>query len=143
MRIWIAAGCVALLAACTQQPAAPTEVEQIAHGNYLVNNIGGCNDCHTPMLPSGEPDRAHALQGAPLAFELVPPLQGHVPWTAVAPPIAGGPAGYSDEQFVHFLQTGERPDGSHPNAPMPPFRFNEADAHAVAAYIKSVPRAEH
>jgi len=105
-----------------------------------VTAIGGCNDCHTPQGPTG-PDMAHSLQGAPLSFELVPALQGHVPWTPVAPSIAGGPANYTDEQFATFLQTGVRPDGSHPNPPMPAFRLNADDANAVVAYIKTLPRA--
>ena len=64
------------------------------------------------------------------------------PWAAVAPPIAGGPVNYTDEQFAAFLQTGMRPDGSHPRPPMPAFRFNEEDSRAVVAYIKTLPRAD-
>ena len=52
-----------------------------------------------------------------------------------------GAAAYTDEQFAHFLQTGEKPDGSHARPPMPQFRMNEEDARAVVAYIKTVPRA--
>ncbi len=139
----MASACVlALASACApQQPAAPTNEQLVERGQYLVTAIGGCNDCHTPQTPTG-PDMAHALQGAPLGFELVPALQGHVPWVAVAPPIAGGPVNWSDEQFATFLQTGVRPDGSHPNPPMPAFRLNADDARAVVAYIKTVPRAD-
>ncbi len=142
MRLLIVAGCAALLTACVQETTIRAPEAQVDHGRYLVTSVGGCNDCHTPHLPNGEPDMAHSLQGSPLAIELVPPLQGHIPWAAVAPPIAGGPQGYTDAQFAHFLMTGERPDHSHPNPPMPPFRFNEEDARAVVAYIKTLPRAE-
>jgi len=79
-----------------------------------------------------------ALQGAPLPFE--PTIE--LPWAPVAPPIAGIPAHFTEEQFISFLQTGVRPDGSHPNPPMPQYRLNEEDARAVAAYISTVPRAE-
>ncbi len=126
----------ALLGACSQPAPAPLEGEAlVARGEYLVNNIGGCNDCHTPMTPQG-PDVAHALQGATLAF--APTIE--MPWAPVAPPIAGIPAGYSEEQLVTFLQTGIRPDGTHPRPPMPAFRLNEEDARAMAAYIATVPR---
>ena len=38
-----------LLAACSQQQPAPlTGAALVERGAYLVNNIGGCNDCHTP-----------------------------------------------------------------------------------------------
>lgn len=116
-----------------------TEAQLVERGSYIVNNVAGCNDCHTPMTAQG-PDMAHALQGAPLAIQLVPGVE--IPWASTAPQIAGGPAGYTDEQFATFLQTGVRPDQSHARPPMPQFRFNEEDAHAVVAYIKTLPRAE-
>jgi mono/diheme cytochrome c family protein len=133
-------GALALAAACTQQPAQLTEAQLVERGSYLVNSVGGCNDCHTPMTPQG-PDMSHALQGAELLIQLKPGVE--IPWAPVAPQIAGGPAGYTDEQFATFLQTGVRPDRTSPRPPMPPFRFNEEDSRAVVAYIKTLPRAEH
>ena len=124
------------LGACAQQPPAPLQGGAlVTRGDYLVNSVGGCNDCHTPMTPQG-PDMSHALQGATLI--VAPTIE--IPWAPVAPAIAGGPAGYTNEQFVAFLQTGARPNGSHPRPPMPAFRFNEEDARAVAAYIETLPR---
>ncbi|MEQ1617064.1 MAG: c-type cytochrome [Terricaulis sp.] len=127
------------LAACAQPspPAAPTEEEMVARGQYLVTGLVGCNDCHTQMTPTG-PDMSRSLQGATLGF--APTVE--MPWGPVAPPLAGGPAGYTDEQFAMFLQTGVRPDGSMARPPMPQFRMNEEDARAVAAYIKTLPRAQ-
>ena len=136
MKKFVVAAFLFGLAACAQQAPAPPQGEAlVARGEYLVNSIGGCNDCHTPMTPQG-PDMTRALQGSPLIF--APTIQ--IPWAPVAPAIAGGPAGYTDEQFVAFLQTGVKPDGSHPLPPMPAFRFNEEDARAVAAYIATLPR---
>ena len=136
MKKFVVAAFLFGLAACAQQAPAPPQGEAlVARGDYLVNSIGGCNDCHTPMTPQG-PDTSRALQGSTLIF--APTVQ--IPWAPVAPAIAGGPAGYTDEQFVAFLQTGVRPDGSHPLPPMPAFRFNEEDARAVAAYIATLPR---
>ena len=134
---------LAALAACSQPQAAhePTQAELVAHGQYIVTSVGGCNDCHTPMTAQG-PDMSHSLQGAPLGIELLPQLRSQIPWAEAAPQIAGGPANYTDEQFAHFLQTGEKPDGSHARPPMPQFRMNADDARAVVAYIKTVPRAQ-
>lgn len=125
------------LTACSVTAPQPTEEQLVARGEYLVTAIAGCNDCHTPMGPAG-PDMARSLQGADLGFA---PLM-EMPWAPVSPPIAGGPANYTDEQFATFLQTGVRPDGSMTRPPMPQYRFNEEDARAVVAYIKTVPRAE-
>jgi cytochrome c553 len=123
------------LAACA--PAPLTGAALVERGEYLVTGIGGCNDCHTPMTPEG-PDTAHALQGSTLPF--VPTIE--MPWAPIAPPIAGIPAHYTEEQFATLLQTGERPDGSQPLPPMPQFRMNEEDARAITAYIATLPRAE-
>jgi mono/diheme cytochrome c family protein len=136
MRILILAAAVAALSACVQRTEQMSAAQLAERGEYLVTGIGGCNDCHTPMTPQG-PDMAHSLQGAPLIFAATIPI----PWAPVAPPLAGGPAGYSDEQFASFLQTGVRPDGSSALPPMPQFRLNEADARAVVAYIKTLPPA--
>jgi cytochrome c553 len=142
LRLAQALAALAMVTACTQAPAQMTREQLVERGNYLVNGIGGCNDCHTPMTPQG-PDMTHSLQGAPLAFQLLPALEGAVPWAPIAPPIAGLPAGYSEEQFASFLQTGARPDGSHARAPMPQFRLNTEDASAVSAYISTLPRAQN
>lgn len=126
-----------LLGACAQQEEAQlTSTQLIERGDYLVNNVVLCGDCHTPRLQNGEPDASRALQGAP---NMTTPTID-MPWGDVVPSIAGIPAHYTEEQFVSFMQTGVRPDGSHPRPPMPPYRLNEADARAVAAYIATLPR---
>jgi mono/diheme cytochrome c family protein len=35
-----------------------------------------------------------------------------------------------------------RPDGTNTRPPMPPYRLNEEDARAVAAYIATLPQAQ-
>jgi cytochrome c553 len=132
--------CAAILvggAACAPAPAPLAGDALVERGAYLVNQVAGCGDCHTAMTPAG-PDMAHALQGSTLPF--APTVD--MPWVGEAPAIAGIPGHYTHEQFVAFLETGARPDGSLPLPPMPAYRFNEADAEAVTAYIASLPRAE-
>jgi hypothetical protein len=84
-------------------------------------------------LETGAPDETRKLQGFDL--QMPPPL------ASVAPPLAGIPSNFTQEQFTSFLQTGVRPDGSHPRPPMPPYRLNEDDARAVTAYIATLPPA--
>lgn len=148
--IALAGSSLAALAACSPtgeptSPAAPAPVAAepapltgealVKRGEYLVTAIGGCNDCHTPMTPQG-PDMAKSLQGAELIIK--PTID--IPWAPYAPALAGLPEGFTSEQLAHLLQTGARPDGSSPKPPMPPYRLNEADATAVAAYIASLPK---
>jgi mono/diheme cytochrome c family protein len=126
------------LGACAQQEAAQLSGQAlIERGEYLVNGVVLCGDCHTPRLENMAPDESRPLQGSALA-----PMGPPEVFATIAPPIAGLPANYSEEQFISFLQTGVRPDGSHPRPPMPPYRLNEADARAVAAYIGSLQRGE-
>jgi mono/diheme cytochrome c family protein len=135
MRIALVLLALAALGACTGESTPNARLR--ARGEYLVTSVGGCNDCHTVMTLRG-PDFARSLQGADLVFG---PLID-MPWAPHAPNLAGGPANFTDEQFETFLQTGVRPDGSRPLPPMPPFRFNEADARAIVAYIRTLPAAE-
>ncbi|MBC7770290.1 MAG: c-type cytochrome [Phycisphaerales bacterium] len=131
-----ASAALASLSACAQPETAElTEVAQIERGDYLVNGVVLCGDCHTPRLENMALDETRELHGADIGG---PPTMA-----TYAPPLAGLPADYNDEQFIAFLQTGVRPDGSQPRPPMPPYRLNEADARAVAAYIATLPRAEN
>jgi len=108
----------------------------IARGRYLVENVTGCADCHTPRNERGEFIKSQWLLGSPLAFAPTVPMPA---WAPVAPPIAGLPT-LTEAEAVKFMQEGVRPDGSRPRPPMPEFRLNEADARAVVAYLKSLTR---
>jgi mono/diheme cytochrome c family protein len=108
----------------------------VTRGRYLVENIGLCADCHSPRNERGEFIAGQSLMGAPLGFAPSFPMPA---WAPVAPAIAGLPT-MTEEQAVRFLREGVRPDGSRPRPPMPEFRLNEADARAVAAYLKSLAR---
>ena len=127
----IAATAASLLFAAAPAGAQPRLVER---GQYLVNAIGGCNDCHSPRDRKGALIPGRELTGAPLAFAPTAPM----PWKAIAPRIRGLPAGWTEAQFVSFLQTGVKPDGSRPLPPMPEFRLNTADARAMTAYLRSL-----
>lgn len=106
----------------------------IARGDYLIEKIGLCADCHSPRNQRGEFIREAYLGGAPLGFAPTVPMPV---WAPTAPPIAGLPT-MTDAQAVKFLMTGERPDGSQPRPPMPAFRYNEEDARAAVAYLRSL-----
>lgn len=137
-RAWLVALAAAAAACAPQERAAqaPSQADVVARGQYLVLHVAGCNDCHTPMTPSG-PDMARHLAGAELGFAPRAPQ----PWAPYAPPLAGLPAGYDEGQLAQFLQTGARPTLATPALPpMPAYRMNAEDAAAVAAYIASLPK---
>ena len=124
--LFVTAACAFALAACGK-PAA-THAELTAHGEYLVERVMFCGNCHTPWGEGG-PDHTRAFQGAPTGLS--------APLAEYAPAIAGIPAHFTADQFVALLTAGVRPDGTSPRDPMPRYRLSEADARAVAAYIAS------
>lgn len=126
---------VALADQSSASPAKPS-VDLNSRGHYLIFQTGLCIDCHSPRNEKGEHIEAQHLMGAPIPFAPTVPM----PWVPAAPRLAGLPAGYTEGQMVHFLMTGERPDGRGlALPPMPPFRFDRDDAVAIAAYLRSMP----
>ena len=130
-QILISAGALAL-ALATGAEAAQSPVDR---GRYIVTSVGTCGDCHSPMDAAGQVPPGRALTGAQLPFAPTVPMPV---WQAIAPPIAGGPVGWTDAQLTAFLQTGKKPDGTMARPPMPAFRLNAEDAQAVAAYLKTL-----
>jgi mono/diheme cytochrome c family protein len=129
-------------AVAQQNERAPAdEIERVAqqdaveHGEYIVHHLAMCIYCHTPRNEEGEPDTRQLLSGAPMPIASPFPRQT---WAFQAPKIAGLPGGWTEDDTVTFLQTGESPTGHQPRPPMPPFRMNEEDARAVAVYLKSL-----
>ena len=125
-----------LLFADTQLGSAPPhdQAKLIARGKYLVVDIGGCQDCHSPRDQQGKFIKDKWLQGSELFFKPVFPIPG---WTSIAPGIAGLP-NWTDRQALAFLTTGIAPEGTEANPPMPRYRYNHADADAVVAYLRSL-----
>jgi mono/diheme cytochrome c family protein len=129
-------------AAAQDKPAAkPKGAESgggtaVERGRYIVENVAMCELCHTPRTESGEPDKGHWLGGGPTQLR---PAYPSPYWTQIEPRIAGRPPG-TDADFIKLLTTGISRTGMPPNPPMPPFRMTRADAEAVLAYLKSLPR---
>ncbi len=127
----------ASLAADTNNPVPPQSPAytpaQIQRGQYLVERVGMCADCHTPKTDAGVYDRSQWLLGDVVDFK---PLQPR-PFAMVAPMIAGLPNFPTDAQALNFFQTGTNELGKLALPPMPQFRFNQEDATAVVAYLRS------
>src|SRR5579863_1409481 len=115
------------------EPANQTQVER---GRYIVESVAMCELCHTPRDENGNPDKGHWLGGGPTQLRASYPSPY---WTFIEPRIAGRPPG-TDADFIKLLTTGISRTGMPPNPPMPPFRMTRADAEAVLAYLKSLPR---
>ena len=49
-------------------PADWQQASYIERGNYLVNHLGHCVGCHTPLGPDGRSDMSLYLSGVPAKF---------------------------------------------------------------------------
>ena len=124
----------------SQSPATPatksgtTRVAgDIARGEYLVNNVAMCVQCHSPRDQRGHLIENQKLTGASM------PVRGpswDPEWAYRTPALAGLP-GFTDQPIVMLLTEGHAGDRPAPMRPMPPFRMNKQDAESVAAYLRS------
>ena len=136
---WLAVLCL-VVGAGTGQAAdkkAKTDAQEaselIEHGSYIANRVAMCVQCHSGRESSGDLAEHRLFKGA--TMPLNSPFQYQV-WAIAAPPIIGLPTGYTEQDLVNLLTNGKARTGRIPLHPMPPYRFKEYDARAVAAYLK-------
>jgi mono/diheme cytochrome c family protein len=107
----------------------------VDRGDYLVNTIMGCGNCHTPAGAEGF-DESKAFSGR--VVDDSPAM--HAVSANITP---GGPTkDWTDEQFMKAIREGIRPDGSLIGPPMP-FEvyggISDDDLASIVAYLRTVP----
>jgi mono/diheme cytochrome c family protein len=118
---------------------AQNDAHAVERGSYLVNQMGKCGDCHTPRAEHGLPDKQRWLKGSPLGFKPLGPVPG---FATAAPDITGTSdlwKSWGEKGMVQFFLTGKTPDGKLAAPPMPAYTLKSEDAHAIVAYLKSLP----
>lgn len=105
----------------------------VARGQYLVNEVAMCVQCHSPRDQQGNLIEADRLRGG--AIPVRSPFPGEA-WALSAPSLRGL-VGFTDEQALALLMTGKAPGRPAPKRPMPPYRLNRADAEAIVAYLRT------
>jgi mono/diheme cytochrome c family protein len=111
-----------------------TSAAAVEHGKYLVEKIGMCGDCHTAHDEKGEPIKEQWLTGTTLPFKPTIPMPV---WADKSVNIAGLP-GWEKDAAIKFLMTGIAYNGLPARPPMPQYRYNQQDAEAIVAYLKSL-----
>lgn len=104
-------------------------------GEYLVQTVMACGNCHTPIGAYG-PDLSQDLAGR--VMEETPDLRFVAPNITPASRIAE----WSDEELGRAIREGIRPDGSVIGPPMPFLayrRISDDDLAAVIAYLRATP----
>jgi hypothetical protein len=98
-------------------------------GSYLVNGVGGCNDCHTAPPYTKDPE---AFLGAPKQINIACYLAGGTefgPFVSrdITPWENGKPAGLTFAQFKHLIRTGVDQT------------MSDHDLRAVYDYLSAIP----
>ena len=131
---WALAGIAAVILGASANAQTP-----IQRGDYLVNGILTCGNCHTPKGPGGVEARDKLHAGGVIEWD-TPTFK--VKGSNITPDPDTGIGKWTDAQIKVAIQDGKHPDG-HPLAPIMPFAFYKVftpgDLDAVVAYLKSVP----
>jgi hypothetical protein len=110
----------------------------VKRGEYLVNTVLGCPDCHTPRNEMGAPVADKFLAGGLLA------KQGPISIYSknITQDMASGIGGWTDEEIKGAFLDGHDKAGKALLNIMPYWAYHNmtaADADAIVAYLRSVP----
>jgi len=119
-------------------PAAAKAETLLERGEYLVNTVAACGNCHTPIDAQGRPIPGQELAGR-FVIEL-PEFTAYAP--NITPDMETGIGGWSEAEIATAIREGRRPDGSLVGPPMPIELYrgmSDRDVAAIAAYVRSRP----
>jgi len=130
---------LSLLASLSLAAGAAQAASSVERGDYLVNSIAACGNCHTPQGPEG-PMMDKALSGML--------VEQNEQYTAIAPNItpAGEIKDWTDEQVIKAIREGMRPDGKVLGPPMPFETYkglSDTDVASIVMYLRTVPPVEN
>jgi mono/diheme cytochrome c family protein len=126
----LAASALLALSMTSHSLRAETPLER---GSYLMTSLVTCGACHTAETP-GAPPFAGGRRFSTIAYT------AHA--ANLTPDKEFGLGNWTDEQIVNGIRNGKRPRGSTIGPPMPITAYrgmSDADAAAIAAYLRSLP----
>lgn len=128
-------------------PDSGPTLDPVARGEYLVEHVAVCGECHTPRRPDGSFDQDRRLSGVECLIDVDRSddragclssrnLTDH----------ETGLRNRNDLEIKDMFTRGERPDGKALHPAMPYWalgNMSAADADAIVAYLRTVPGVEH
>ncbi|HKD06821.1 MAG TPA: c-type cytochrome [Bryobacteraceae bacterium] len=129
---------VAFAATLSQSAFAADSGALLARGEYLVNVVAACGNCHTKQAPDLLPIPSMHLAGG-RRFDIPP---GIAYSKNLTPDRDTGIASWSDEQVIRAIREGVTKEGNLIGPPMPIALYNKIaddDVKAMVAYLRSVP----
>ena len=122
------------------------DAELVSRGQYLVNNVIGCPDCHTPRNAMGAPIADQYLAGAECFVQLENEACLH---SRNLTNDETGLANRTDDEIKKMIRDGIRPSstGDVALSPVMPYyvfhNITDADMNAIVAYLRTVPAVAH
>lgn len=121
----------------------------VAHGKYLVTLLR-CGACHTDGALTGAPNPDRLLAGSSVGIAYTSPLKNNRPGVVypsnLTPDPATGLGNWTEQQIVDLVRTGANRHGGRALSVMPYPAYadiSDADARAIAAYLRSLPPVRH
>lgn len=141
-KVMFTLGAIGPMEAIDKRIVAPERGPTALYGRYVANHGALCMDCHTPRsLKDGSFYMDSLFAGSSIGFG---DSEGH-PSVAYAsnitPDMATGIGSWSEEAFLHFMRTGQGPDGTVRDGHMPyaaTSRWADDDVKAVWAFLKTL-----
>jgi|KBSMisStandDraft_5_1062788.scaffolds.fasta_scaffold00277_9 mono/diheme cytochrome c family protein len=118
----------------------PSVSDRVAYGRYLSVNLG-CFACHSANFRTNnelEPEKSAGYMGGGNSLQ---DQSGQAVQSANLTSDETGLANWSEADFTRAIHTGIRPDHTflmYPMSPLP--ELSEADAGAIYAYLRTVPK---
>jgi mono/diheme cytochrome c family protein len=116
--------------------ADPAQNAEWNRGAYLANGLAHCTTCHTPRNALMAEDLSKNLAGGDLGTWYAP---------NITPDAHSGVGGWSTQELVEYLRSGRVAGKAQAAGPMAEAvdhslrHLTDADLHAIATYVKSVP----
>ncbi|WP_321923841.1 cytochrome c [Paraburkholderia guartelaensis] len=119
--------------AATSDTSTDTQSPEVARGRYLVESLGHCGACHTPLNRLGAERGDHALQGGTLEGWDAPALTD----------LTARPRPWTQAQLTNYLRTGYASEHGAAAGPMRTVTRSLSDAsaedvEAIAAYLMTL-----
>lgn len=116
---------------------APEHDAELARGEYLMDGIVACGNCHTPRNSDATAVGDMRLAGGFLIEE--PGFRAFAP--NITQDHETGIGSWSDEEIMRAIREGVRRDGTviGPPMPIPSYReMSDSDARAIVAYLRTI-----
>jgi len=128
----------AAVAALVAMPVSAQDKHLLSRGQYLMDSIVACGNCHVQRGEKGRPLMEKGLSGGMVFDE--EPFKAYAP--NITPDAETGIGKWTDAQLSKAIREGIRPDGTVIGPPMPIMFYRgmaDADLKAIVAYLRAQP----